>query len=177
VQRLVAEFLNSVESAFLTLQVNMLKIFGQHDENTIQQMQDCLEAGGGHGVLCADGHKGYSQPVGGVIGYEGRISVSGVGFDIACGNMACRTDAKLLDIQPHIGRIMDDVGSQISFGIGRANDTPVDHELFDDEAWGIDVLRPMKQKAASQLGTVGSGNHYVDIFTDETDTVWFNTTK
>lgn len=110
----------------------MLKIFGQHDDNTIQHMQACLDAGGGHGVLCADGHKGYSQPVGGVIGYEGRISVSGVGFDIAFGNMACKTDAKLADVQPYIEMIMDDVFSQISFGVGRANNTPVDHELFDD---------------------------------------------
>ena len=42
------------------------------------------------GVLCADGHLGYAQPVGGVIAYEEHISVSGVGFDIACGNMAVR---------------------------------------------------------------------------------------
>ena len=150
----------------------MLKIFGTHDENTVVQMNACLEAGGGRGVLCADGHKGYSQPVGGVIGYLGKISVSGVGFDIACGNMACKTDANLSDVRESMEKIMDDVFSQISFGVGRVNDTPIDHELFDDEAWGIDVVKPMKQKAAAQLGTVGSGNHYVDIFVDETDTVW-----
>jgi tRNA-splicing ligase RtcB (3'-phosphate/5'-hydroxy nucleic acid ligase) len=150
----------------------MLKIFGTHDENTIQQMNECLDAGGGRGVLCADGHKGYSQPVGGVIGYQGKISVSGVGFDIACGNMACKTDAKLSDVRASMEKIMDDVFTQISFGVGRVNDTPIDHDLFDDEAWSLDVVKPMKQKAAAQLGTVGSGNHYVDIFADESDTVW-----
>ena len=150
----------------------MLKIFETHDENTIQQMNECLEAGGGRGVLCADGHKGYSQPVGGVICYQSKISVSGVGFDIACGNMACKTDAKLSDVRDSMEKIMDDVFTQISFGVGRVNDTPIDHDLFDDEAWSLDVVKPMKQKAAAQLGTVGPGNHYVDIFADETDTVW-----
>ncbi len=150
----------------------MFKIFGTHDAATISQMQTCLDAGGAKGVLCADGHKGYSQPVGGVVGYKDRVSISGVGYDIACGNMACRTDAKVGDIQPSIERIMDDVVGQISFGVGRVNDTPVDHELFDDDAWKIPAVKGLKQKAAAQLGTVGSGNHYVDIFADETDFIW-----
>src|SRR4051812_28392418 len=112
-----------------------MKIFGTHDQNTIDQMKACLEAGGDRAVLCADGHKGYSQPVGGVVAYKDKVSISGVGFDIACGNMACKTDAMLQDVLPSIDRIMDDVAAQISFGVGRVNDTPVDHELFDDEAW------------------------------------------
>jgi hypothetical protein len=46
------------------------------------------------GVICADGHLGYAQPVGGVIAYEKQISISGVGFDIGCGNMAVRLDRR-----------------------------------------------------------------------------------
>ena len=48
----------------------------------------------------ADGHKGYTQPIGGVIVYERFISPSGVGYDIACGNKAVRTDLKAADIKP-----------------------------------------------------------------------------
>jgi tRNA-splicing ligase RtcB len=49
----------------------------------------------------------------------------------------------------------------------------VDHDLFDDPAWqDIDVLRENQELARAQLGTVGSGNHYVDVFTDEEDRVW-----
>ncbi len=48
----------------------------------------CVAAGGERGVLCADGHKGYAQPIGGVVAYRDPISISGVGFDIACGNLA-----------------------------------------------------------------------------------------
>ncbi|MBE1555469.1 RNA-splicing ligase RtcB, partial [Filibacter limicola] len=54
-------------------------IFGDHEENTLRQFRNCLEAGNViGGVLCADGHYGYSQPVGGVIVYDGQISPSGV---------------------------------------------------------------------------------------------------
>src|SRR5436853_7583372 len=107
----------------------MLKIFGNHDAATISQMQTCLDADGQRAVLCADGHKGYSQPVGGVVAYAGKVSISGVGYDIACGNMACKTDAKLADVRAGIETIMDDVVKNISFGVGRSNDEKVDHEL------------------------------------------------
>lgn len=62
-----------------------LKIFGNHEDNTIEQMKTCMQYGSAlSGVLCADGHLGYSHPIGGVIAYKDHISVSGVGFDIGC---------------------------------------------------------------------------------------------
>ena len=64
------------------------KVFGQHDDATIKQIETCVAAGGERAVLCADGHKGYAQPIGGVVAYKDKISLSGVGFDIACGNLA-----------------------------------------------------------------------------------------
>lgn len=149
-----------------------LVLFGHPDDDTLRQMEACLKAGGEKGVLCADSHIGYAHPIGGVIAYQDRLSISGVGFDIACGNMACLTDASARDVQTRIERIMDDVVRDISFGVGRENPTPVDHELFDDPAWHLSVVKPMKKMAHDQLGTVGGGNHYVDIFLDEQDRVW-----
>lgn len=149
-----------------------LKIFGHPDADTLRQMHTCLALGGARGVLCADSHKGYAHPIGGVIAYRDRISISGVGFDIACGNMACLTDAPAQDVRKRIERIMDDVVRQVSFGVGRDNPTPVDHELFDDPVWSLPVVKPLKSAAREQLGTVGGGNHYVDIFLDEQDRVW-----
>jgi tRNA-splicing ligase RtcB len=148
------------------------KIFGQHDEATIAQIQRCVEAGGERGVLCADGHKGYAQPIGGVVAYADKISLSGVGFDIACGNLAIRTDATRSQVAPAMEEIMNDVVRDISFGIGQKSKTRIDHELFDDPAWEIAPMRDLKQTAAHQLGTVGGGNHYVDIFADEEDRIW-----
>jgi tRNA-splicing ligase RtcB (3'-phosphate/5'-hydroxy nucleic acid ligase) len=148
------------------------KVFGQHDEATLRQIETCIDAGGERGVLCADGHKGYAQPIGGVVAYKDKISLSGVGFDIACGNLAILTDAKGSEVGPRIKSIMDDVVRDISFGIGRKAKARVDHELFEDEAWKIVPIGGLKEMARDQLGTVGGGNHYVDIFADEQDRIW-----
>jgi tRNA-splicing ligase RtcB len=148
------------------------KIFGEHDEATIAQINRCVEAGGERAVLCADGHKGYAQPIGGVVAYTDKISLSGVGFDIACGNLAILTDATRSQIGSGMEEIMNDVVRDVSFGIGQTSKTRIDHELFDDPAWELSPLRELKQTAAAQLGTVGGGNHYVDIFADEADRIW-----
>jgi tRNA-splicing ligase RtcB len=148
------------------------KIFGEHDAATIAQIERCVEAGGERAVLCADGHKGYAQPIGGVIAYTDKISLSGVGFDIACGNLAIRTDATRVQVAPAMEEIMNDVVRDVSFGIGQRSKTRIDHELFDDPAWELSPMRELKQTAAHQLGTVGGGNHYVDIFADEEDRIW-----
>lgn len=148
------------------------KIFGRHDDATIAQIERCLEAGGARAVLCADGHKGYAQPIGGVVAYTDKISLSGVGFDIACGNLAIRTDATRSQVAPAMEEIMNDVVRDISFGIGQKSKTRIDHELFDDPAWALSPVRDLKKAAAEQLGTVGGGNHYVDIFADESDQIW-----
>jgi tRNA-splicing ligase RtcB len=148
------------------------KIFGEHDEATIAQIERCVAAGGERGVLCADGHKGYAQPIGGVVAYTDKISLSGVGFDIACGNLAILTDATRAQVAPAMQQIMNDVVRDVSFGIGQSSKTRIDHELFDDPTWKLSPMRELKQSAASQLGTVGGGNHYVDIFADEQDRVW-----
>jgi tRNA-splicing ligase RtcB len=151
-----------------------LKIFGEHDEATVAQMKTCMAAGNVvSGVICADGHLGYAQPVGGVIAYEKQISISGVGFDIGCGNMAAKLDTRFEDIRAIVPTIARDIAKIISFGIGRTNLETVDHALFDDgDAWRESDMEAYRQKAVSQLGTVGSGNHYVDLMRDEEGFVW-----
>jgi tRNA-splicing ligase RtcB len=124
------------------------KIFGEHDPATIKQIETCVATGGERAVLCADGHKGYAQPIGGVVAYKDKISLSGVGFDIACGNLAILTDAKSEQISPKIDKIMDDVVREISFGIGRKSKTRVEHELFDDAAWQLKPIGDLKSTAA-----------------------------
>ncbi len=147
-----------------------IRVVGQHDQKTIAQLLRCIEAGGARGVLCADGHVGYAQPVGGVVAFEGAISPSGVGFDIACGNLAIRTDLKRCDVNAVNAAAR--IHREISFGVGRKNEERVEHELFErDPAWAIPEVAALKDLAASQLGTVGSGNHYVDVFVDEDDVV------
>lgn len=151
-----------------------LTIIGDHEESTVQQMRNCMRVGNAvAGAICADGHLGYAQPVGGVIAYENQISISGVGFDIACGNMAVRLDTKFQDIERNVFDITRDISKIISFGMGRTNKKKIHHDLFDDdESWKASDMEEYRQKARDQLGTVGSGNHYVDLLRDENDDVW-----
>jgi len=142
------------------------------DEGALRQIKVCARTAD-HVALMADHHKGYAVPIGGVVAYENKISPSGVGYDIACGNKAARLDIPAAEARANIKTIMDDVWSNLSFGVGRNNETRVDHELFDDDpAWRIGPARAHKQMARNQLGTIGSGNHYVDLFIDELDRVW-----
>jgi tRNA-splicing ligase RtcB len=151
-----------------------LTVFGAHEEATLTQMRACMGVGNAvAGVLCADGHLGYAQPVGGVIAYEGQVSISGVGFDIGCGNLAVRLDTRHEAIALRVPEILADIRANISFGVGRANAERVEHPLLDDtDAWAASGMEDYRQKAAAQLGTVGAGNHYVDLLADEAGQVW-----
>lgn len=151
-----------------------LLVLGQHDEGTVAQMKNCMKVGNAvAGVICADGHLGYAQPVGGVIAYEKQLSISGVGFDIGCGNMAVRLGIPFTAIKDRVVPIAQEIAKSISFGVGRTNAERVEHELFDDaEAWKTADREDYLQKARAQLGTVGSGNHYVDLMEDEVGLVW-----
>jgi tRNA-splicing ligase RtcB (3'-phosphate/5'-hydroxy nucleic acid ligase) len=150
---------------------NEITIFGEILDDAFQQMETCKKSAF-RCALMADHHLGYSMPIGGVVAYEGLISPSGVGFDIACGNKAVLLDADADDVKKNISKIMDEVWKSISFGVGRKNSEQVDHELFEDDAWSIPVINNLKRKALEQLGTIGSGNHYVDIFCDDKNRIW-----
>jgi tRNA-splicing ligase RtcB len=156
-----------------------VKIFGTHDEKTLVQLRD-VATRAERVALMADGHLGYVMPIGGVAAYRDKVSVVGVGFDIACGNAAILTDRFVADFTPErLNSIADEIQSEISFGMGRtckADDAPVDHPLFEDAAWqaipGKHEHDKLKAKARAQLGTVGSGNHYVDVLADELGRLW-----
>jgi tRNA-splicing ligase RtcB len=172
------------------------KIFGQHEEKTLIQLED-VASRAERAALMADGHLGYVMPIGGVAGYRDKVSVVGVGFDIACGNAAIRTD---LTVEDWLGlgpaelasgpervsdngvlrEFADDLFDELSFGVGLRNeseDAPVDDPLFQDDAWAVVPKQggfrdSLLAKARQQLGTIGSGNHYVDVFVDEEGVIW-----
>jgi tRNA-splicing ligase RtcB len=173
-----------------------MKIFGQHDEKTLIQLKD-VASRAHKAALMADGHVGYVMPIGGVAAYRDRVSVVGVGFDIACGNAAIRTDQTTeqllglgrseLDAHPQrvtqhraLSDLADEMFDRLSFGVGlknRSEDAPFDDPLFLDDAWwaipndgGFRVN--LMDKARHQLGTIGGGNHYVDLFADEDGRIW-----
>jgi tRNA-splicing ligase RtcB len=154
-------------------------IFGTHDPKTLAQLAD-VASRAERVALMADGHLGYVMPIGGIAAYRRKVSVVGVGFDIACGNAAIRTNLTLEQFTPNeLQHLADEIQATVSFGIGRnnrADDAPMDHPLFESPVWGAIPTKPerasLNAKARNQLGTVGSGNHYVDVFADEQGRLW-----
>jgi tRNA-splicing ligase RtcB (3'-phosphate/5'-hydroxy nucleic acid ligase) len=153
-----------------------VKTFGAVDQRSLAQLERCMAAGDADfGVLCADHHPGYSQPIGGGIAYEGYVSPSGVGFDIGCGNKAARTELTRADLEARGGveSLMGEIGRRISFGMGVAAQERIDHPVLDKvRAADFAPQRKLSGLAESQLGTVGSGNHYVDLMEDEEGRIW-----
>jgi tRNA-splicing ligase RtcB (3'-phosphate/5'-hydroxy nucleic acid ligase) len=154
--------------------IDNIPVFGEHEANTLEQARLCARTADRF-ALMADGHLGYGVPIGGVIASESRISPTAVGFDIACGNKAVRLDMTGAELRSIIHRIMDDIWNTLSFGVGRKNRERNDDSPFvsdDHPGWLTEAAKPLRHKANAQLGTIGSGNHYVDLFTDEQDRVW-----
>jgi tRNA-splicing ligase RtcB len=145
--------------------------FGDVDQASKQQLERCLTVAGeeSRGVLCADHHKGYSMPIGGVVASQSVVMPAGVGFDIGCGNCAVQTRLKASDVDT--ARVMDEIRRVISFGMGRTNEERIDqHPVFDAIAKSpVSQQRKLLSSARAQLGTVGGGNHYVDLFEDRAD--------
>jgi tRNA-splicing ligase RtcB (3'-phosphate/5'-hydroxy nucleic acid ligase) len=153
-----------------------IKTFGPVDGRSLAQLERCMEAGdAAFGVLCADHHPGYSQPIGGGIAYEGYVSPSGVGYDIGCGNKAARTELTRADLDALGGveAIMREITRRISFGMGVPAQERADHPVLERiRNAEFAPQRKLAQLAESQLGTVGSGNHYVNVMEDEEGLIW-----
>lgn len=147
-----------------------VKTFGPVDDVALQQLERCAKQAD-RAVLCADHHVGYSQPIGGAVAYPEHISPSGVGYDIACGNKAVLTNLRAFEVDAK--KVMDEIVRQIGFGVGRPNPDPVDHPVLE-QIWNAEFKpqRKLLQLAAAQLGTVGSGNHFVDLFEDDEGRLW-----
>jgi tRNA-splicing ligase RtcB (3'-phosphate/5'-hydroxy nucleic acid ligase) len=98
--------------------------------------------------------------------------------------MGVRTSLTMDDVRADLGRLADEIALRISFGIGRTNPTPVEHPLFESPTWkevpeltrvvqGRRRSWSLRTRAEEQLGTVGSGNHYVDLLVEPADgSVW-----
>src|ERR671926_1849505 len=152
--------------------MSKVKTFGDVDTRSLEQLERCMAAGDAEfGVLCADHHPGYSQPIGGGIAYEGYVSPSGVGYDIGCGNKAARTDLPAAELDVLVA--MREITRRISFGRGVPAQERVDHPVLEKiRRADFAPQRKLVALAASQLGTVGSGNHYVNLMEDEEGLVW-----
>lgn len=156
-------------------EIEGIKVWGDPIENAVKQIVDA-SGEAEYSALMADAHHGYEVPIGAVMAYDGKVSPAGVGFDIGCGNMAVRLDVPYEEIQSDMEAIMDEVWKTFSFGTGKINDewdTVDADDIWDSPVWNLPPSKTIsKAKVMRQLGSVGSGNHYIDLFHDQEDRVW-----
>lgn len=118
------------------------------------------------GALMADAHVGYGLPIGGVLAVREAVIPWAVGLDIAC-----RLRLSVFGLSSHVlgqkrGGLRRALEDETFFGAGVRHDGRSSHEVLDDPAWGATrFLRGLKDTARVQLGTSGSGNHFVEFGT------------
>jgi tRNA-splicing ligase RtcB len=115
------------------------------------------------GALMSDAHVGYGLPIGGVLATEGAVIPYAVGVDIACRMKISVLDIPVNAIVGQTDRLVDAIESETRFGVGASFREPREHPVMDDD-WSVsEVTMRHKSKAWSQLGTSGSGNHFVEF--------------
>jgi len=117
------------------------------------------------GAMMPDAHVGYGLPIGGVLALDNAVVPYAVGVDIAC-----RMKLSVLDIEPEemdrrYERFRAALENGTRFGVGSEHQTPQDHAVMDADWTVTRITREHKDKARRQLGTSGSGNHFVEFGT------------
>ena len=115
------------------------------------------------GALMPDAHVGYGLPIGGVLATRDAVIPYAVGVDIACRMRLTIFDQKPDLIPGQRDRLKNIIADQTRFGVGAEFKQPKDHPVMDED-WSVSpVTQAMKLKAWLQLGTSGSGNHFVEF--------------
>jgi tRNA-splicing ligase RtcB len=115
------------------------------------------------GALMPDAHPGYGLPIGGVLATENAVVPYAVGVDIACRMKLTVYDRKANIIPGQRDRLANIIESETRFGIGASFKQRRNHDVMDDD-WNVSpVTKRLRDKAWTQLGTSGSGNHFVEF--------------
>ena len=137
-----------------------------------------------HVAVMPDAHLGKGACVGSVVATEGAIIPSCVGVDIGCGMIAVKTKFLGKDLPDSLEKIRKGIERRIPLGAGRANREPAGKALeFMEKTVGKSAAtvhpsefllsdKNLKEKALLQFGSLGSGNHFIEICLDETGRVW-----
>jgi len=115
------------------------------------------------GALMPDAHPGYGLPIGGVLATENAVIPYAVGVDIACRMKLTVYDRKADIIAGQRDRLANIIESETRFGIGCCFKNRRNHDVMDEDWSGSPVTQRLRDKAWTQLGTSGSGNHFVEF--------------
>ena len=124
------------------------------------------------GALMPDVHSGYSLPIGAVVACKGVIVPAYVGYDIGCGMCAVPTSFDKADVISNSKAIFDEIYNRVPVGFAHHAKAPTYVEGLSYAAFTPVVSDLLKKGAMNQLGTLGGGNHFIEIGYDENDVVW-----
>lgn len=128
-----------------------------------------------HIALMPDAHGGKGMPIGGVLATKGVVVPNAVGVDIGCGMCAVKTNIKVADITQEVLRkkILRGIRKQIP--LGRAHHKIAQPEEFMPQGHNLEatvVVARQQMSAMKQIGTLGGGNHFIELQRDEEDNLW-----
>ena len=138
---------------------------GLEHEAVMQMEKACLLPVTVAGALMPDAHVGYGLPIGGVLGTDNAVIPYAVGVDIACRMKMTVLDLRLNDLEKRPDRFVRAIAAETRFGVGSTFQQRRQHEVLDAD-WSVSpVTRQNQDRAWAQLGTSGSGNHFVEFGT------------
>jgi tRNA-splicing ligase RtcB (3'-phosphate/5'-hydroxy nucleic acid ligase) len=136
---------------------------GLEPEAVMQMERACQLPVAVAGALMPDAHIGYGLPIGGVLATDNAVIPYAVGVDIACRMKMTVLDLPPLALERKQDRLIKAIESETRFGVGSTFKDRRKHEVLDAD-WSVSpITRQNKDRAWSQLGTSGSGNHFVEF--------------
>lgn len=136
---------------------------GLEPDAVTQMRQACRLPVAVAGALMPDAHLGYGLPIGGVLATKDTVIPYAVGVDIACRMKLTVLDIPVSYLRNNEDELTTALEEETRFGMGAAFSKARQHAVLDED-WGVvDVTRKSLDKARSQLGTSGSGNHFVEF--------------
>ncbi|MBM3457387.1 MAG: RtcB family protein [Armatimonadetes bacterium] len=140
------------------------RIWGEGlEEGPLEQMRNAVSLPVAvQGALMPDAHQGYGLPIGGVLATENSVIPYGVGVDIACRMKLSVFDLPPIALQDRNDRLVEILLRETVFGAGASRSRPAAHPVLDADWKVTPVTARVSDRARAQLGTSGSGNHFVE---------------
>jgi tRNA-splicing ligase RtcB len=161
----------SIDHEFLKETGKEYKIYAELiDEGTLTQFRNVLNENYiTYAALMPDTHSGYTMPIGGVCAAKDHIVPQFVGFDIGCGMCAYKTNFKKEEIQKNADEIYNLIIKKIPLGFT----VHKEKKVFEIDLPRTDIAETaLNEVGLNQIGTLGGGNHFIEIGFDENNDVW-----
>ncbi|TLM80377.1 MAG: RtcB family protein [Actinobacteria bacterium] len=144
------------------------------DEQTLEQARHLanLPFAVGHVALMPDAHVGFGMPIGGVMAAQGQVIPHAVGLDIGCGVRAWCTNIPVSELGESIDEVLLQIQRAVPQGFHWFDTSQADRTGLFDDVPDIPVLRQQMDRAQKQIGTLGGGNHFIELQADPDGLVW-----